>query len=85
MKLSNFNLVKVIIEEIQLCQMFLKYDMEFCLISDIKYKNPKETNEDKELIRKHYNNKIKELYNELRDMGVEVDISVNQLHQVKRL
>lgn len=80
MKLSNFNLVKTIIEEIQLCQMFLKYDMEFCLISGIKYKNPKETNEDKELIRQHYSNKIKELYNELRDMGVEVDINVNQLH-----
>lgn len=80
MKLSDFNLVKATIEEIQLCQMFLKYDMEFCLISDIKYKNPKETNEDKKLIRQHYNNKIKELYNELRDMGVEVDINVNQLH-----
>ena len=85
MKLSDFNLVKTTIEEIQLCQTFLKYDMEFCLISGIKYKSQKETNEDKELIRQHYNNKIKELYNELRDMGVEVDISVNQLHQVKRL
>lgn len=80
MKLSDFNLVKVTIEEIQLCQMFLKYDMEFCLISDIKYKSQKETNEDKELIRQHYNNKIKELYNELRKMGVEVDINVNRLH-----
>lgn len=85
MKLSDFNLVKAIIEEIQLCQTFLKYDMEFCLISGIKYKSQKETNEDKELIRQHYSNRIKELYNELRDMGVEVDINVNQLHQVKRL
>lgn len=80
MKLSNFNLVKVIIEEIQLCQMFLKYDIEFCLISDIKYKSKKETDEDRKLIEEHYNNKIKQLYRDLEEMGVEVDINVNQLH-----
>lgn len=80
MKLSDFNFVKTTIEQIQLCQMFLKYDMEFCYISGIKYKSKKETNEDRKLIEEHYRNKIKELYNELRDMGVEVDINVNQLH-----
>lgn len=72
MKLSDFNLVETKIKQIKLCQMFL--------ISDTEYKDEKETKEDRKLIEEHYKNKIKTLYKDLEDMGVEVDINVNRLH-----
>lgn len=71
MKLSDFNVVETKIKEIKLCQMFLKPDTE--------YKDEKETNEDRKSIEEYYRKKIKALYKDLEDMGVEVDINVNRL------